>query len=539
MSTQSEKSEVSFKTQPQSDFFNYFGKERWIQIWLAEKRTRLTSVIFPPLEKIGIVPDTISYIGIAFLAGAILYFVRKPWLAALFLLGHVIFDGLDGAYARNVGKASQSGAFTDLVCDQFGMVVVSMLAIFHHLVEPLIGAAYISLYLIVVVFGVIINVMGIGSRITITSKYFLYIVYGFWAFSGVNYFWFLMTFFSSVMAIEVLIGYVRLKAGIKKKFDSQEHSTQSHIYSGHMNHVLNIVIPLTVLAGILVYGNWIPLRAIMDSPNLKLNWEEGRTILSHEDNSKILSFGVWNDKWLGLFECEDGSKEIRIINADGSFSGQRFEAPAYIQPACEELPLDGETLLIADNTTRLVMGIDLTASLESKKAVITLTLPYGYLRMTAIATTLWNNKTVWLVANYLFTRKTYIVDPDIAVKKGSVLGGVIGSYTNGGFPSGLVVSNGEVIELNKSPLNSLIYTASLNRMLQGENLLQATKKRIAPPNTNCLGLAISGGKLMIISEQGKTFHVPLKEVLGKYSLELNSHHFFLTKSEVVKNTFSH
>lgn len=539
MLPQPENNEVSFKTQPQSDFFNYFGKERWIQIWLAEKRTRLTSVIFPPLQKIGLVPDTISYIGIAFLAGVILYFVRKPWLAAIFLLGHVIFDGLDGAYARNVGKASQSGAFTDLVCDQFGMVVVSMLAIFHHLVEPLIGAAYISLYLIVVVFGVIINVMGIGSRVTITSKYFLYIVYGIWAFSGVNYFWFLMTFFSSVMAIEVLIGYVRLKAGIKKKFDLQERSTQSDTYSGHMNHILNIVIPITVLVGIFVYGNWIPLRAIMDTPNVKLNWEEGRTILSPEDNSKILSFGVWNDKWLGLFECEDGSKEIRIINADGSFNGQRFEAPAYIQPACEELPLDGETLLIADNTTRLVMGIDLIASLENRKSVITLTIPYGYLRMTAIATTLWNNKTVWLVANYLFTRKTYVVDPEIAAKKGSVLGGVIGSYTNGGFPSGLVVSNGEVIELNKSALNSLIYTASLNMMLQGENLLQATKKRIAPPNTNCLGLVISGEKLMIISEQGKTYHVPLKDVLGKYSLELNPHHFFLTKSEVVKNAFSH
>ena len=236
---------------------------------------------------------------------------------------------------------------------------------------------------------------------------------------------------------------------------------------------------------------------------------------------------------------EIDTKEIRVFNPDGSFSGENFEAPAYIQPACEELPVDGDTLLIADNTTRLVMGIDLKTSLATKKTVITLTLPFGYLRMTAIATTRWNNKTVWLVSNYLYTRKTYVVDPDIALKKGSVLGGVIASYTNGGFPSGLVVSNGEVIELNKSPFNSLIYTAQLDRMLQGVNLLQASLKKIAPPQEKCLGLSISGEEVMLVSERGRTFHVPLNKVLGKNSLEFNTHHSSLTKSEVVKNTFSH
>ncbi len=539
MPTGNEKKEISFKTQIQPDFFNYFGKDRWLQVWLAEKRTRLTSAIFPPLEKIGLVPDTISYIGIALLTGVILYFVRKPWLATIFLLAHVFFDGLDGAYARNVGKASQSGAFTDLVCDQFGMIVVSMLAIFHHLVEPLIGAAYISLYLIVVVFGVIINVMGIGSRITITSKYFLYMVYGLWAFSGINHFSFLMTFFSCVMAIEVLAGYVRLKAGIRKKFDSQERFKLGDTYSGPVNYILNTAIPLLTLIAILICGNWVPLRAIMDKPNTALKWKEGQAIAFPEQNSRLLSFGVWNNKWLAFFENGKSTKEIRVFNPDGSFSGENFEAPAYIQPACEELPVDGDTLLIADSNTRLVMGIDLKASLAAKKTVITLTLPFGYLRMTAIATTRWNNKTVWLVANYLYTRKTYVVDPDIALKKGSVLGGVIASYTNGGFPSGLVVANGEVIELNKSPFNSLVYTAQFDRMLQGVNLLQASLKKIAPPQEKCLGLSISGEEVMLVSEQGRTFHVPLSKVLGKNSLEFNTHHSSLTKSEVVKNTFSH
>jgi phosphatidylglycerophosphate synthase len=120
-------------------------------------------------------------VGISFLVGVVLYFVRQPIIAVLFLAGHVICDGVDGAYARHTGRPSQSGAFTDLVCDQLGMVVVAMMAILHHMVPPLLGTVYIALYLIVVVFGVLINVLGVGTRITITSKYFLYLVFAIWA----------------------------------------------------------------------------------------------------------------------------------------------------------------------------------------------------------------------------------------------------------------------------------------------------------------------------------------------------------------------
>ncbi len=161
----------------------------------------------------------------------VLYFVREPLVAVLFLAAHVFCDGVDGAYARHTGKASQSGAFTDLVCDQFGMVVVSLVAIFHHMVSPLIGAVYVTLYLIVVVFGVIINAMGLGTRITITSKYFLYIVYLIWAVWEVNFFDPFMSLLSVIMAIEVIVGYLRLKRGIKKKFDSQVRFADGDPYS--------------------------------------------------------------------------------------------------------------------------------------------------------------------------------------------------------------------------------------------------------------------------------------------------------------------
>ena len=96
-----------------------------------------------------------------------------------------------------------------------------------------------------------------------------------------------------------------------------------------------------------------------------------------------------------------------------------------------------------------------------------------------------------------------------------------------------------VIELNKSPFDSLIYTAQLDRMLQGANLLKATQKKIAPPEKEVLGLSISNADIMLVSETRNTFHVPLNKVLGNNSLEFKTYHTFLTKSEVVKKTFSH
>ena len=82
-----------------TDFFNYFGQDRWIHSWFAEKRTKIFSSLVEPFRRLGLAPDTISYTGIAFLTGVILYFVRKPSLAVMFLAGHVICDGLDGVFA--------------------------------------------------------------------------------------------------------------------------------------------------------------------------------------------------------------------------------------------------------------------------------------------------------------------------------------------------------------------------------------------------------------------------------------------------------
>lgn len=503
-----------FHSRPPRDFLNYFGKDRSIQLWLAHKRTALVSAVVPRAVRLGLVPDTISYVGIALIAGVVIYFVRRPVVAILFLVGHILCDGLDGAFARHAGKASQSGAFTDLVCDQLGMVAVAMMAIFHHLVQPVLGTAYISLYLIVVVFGVIMNVMELGTRITITSKYFLYAVYAIWGIWDVNYFSFLMTFFSAVMVVEVLVGYFRLKRGIRKKFDAPTRFAEGDSYTGRLNYVLNVSIPIAVFLVIVIGANLIPIRAMLATPQISVHWQKGETVLLDDETSQILGMGARDGVRYLMVRHEDSGIDVRKLNSHSGKFTEAFSVPEYIVPIFSSFPVDRGTLLVADRTTRLLMGFDLEASFQAKRAVIILTLPLGHLHVTAMTTAELRGKPVWLAANYLYTRKTYVVDPERAIKSGSLLGGVIASYTNAGFPSGMTFYDDYVMEYNSSPTSRIIYSARLEQLICGLNLLDLGKQNsFAPPNDNVIGPMREEHDLLMVSRDGQLYRLPIKAPL--------------------------
>jgi len=497
-------------SKPYADAFNYFGSDRWIHAWLAEKRTRIFSAVFPPFVRLGVVPDTISYLGIALLAGVVLYFIRNPPIAVLFLAGHLICDGLDGSYARHTGKDSRSGAFTDLVCDQLGLVVVGIMAIFHHLVAPLLGSIYVSLYLIVVVFGVIINVMGLGARITITSKYFIYIAYLIWAAAGINFFAPVMSFFSVVMAVEVTVGYWRLKRGIRRKFDAQERYSDKDQYSGRLNYAINVSVPLAVLLIIVIWANLTPIRTMIDSPSLRPTWLAGSQIVPPGEKGILLGVGVLHTDFLVLSEQESGIKKVMRVTADGVDTGHFFVVPEYVTPAFSSLPVDENVMLLVDSSTRLLMGIDLDASFAARRTVTVLTLPIEYLHLTAMATANRGDHKVWFAGNYLYTRKTYVIDPHRALKKGSMLAGVVDSYTNGGFPAGMTVYGDTVIELNRSPVKSMIYAAPLSRLLKGKNIVDAGKVSFYPPEPDALGPVRHEQDLVMLSTEGRVYRLPLE-----------------------------
>ncbi len=98
-------------------FFNYFSdRERPSIKKFEELRTRVLSPLCVFLNRVGIKPDHISFLGVLFLIPVIIFFDSAPIIVIASLLLYVCMDGLDGALARNTGTASQAGALLDIGC---------------------------------------------------------------------------------------------------------------------------------------------------------------------------------------------------------------------------------------------------------------------------------------------------------------------------------------------------------------------------------------------------------------------------------------
>jgi phosphatidylglycerophosphate synthase len=462
---------------------------------------------------LGLVPDTVSYIGIALLVGVIIYFVRSPLIAAAFLAGHLICDGLDGSFARNSGKASQSGAFTDLVCDQTGMVVVSLLAIFHGFVSPVLGAVYITLYLIVVVFGVLINVLDVDARITITSKYFLYMVYLAWALWGVNYIPELMYFFSAIMMVEVVVGYIRLKRGIRFKYDSKVRFANGDPYSGRLNYALNVSAPLIILLIIVVSSNWVLLRSFFDQPTKTVDWQKKDTIPSDSIPGRIMGFCAHRGNYLIMYRTAGGKLLVQRRRPGSMDLTGAFIGPGYISPTISSFPVQDDELLITDRSTNMLLGVDLEASFSSRRMVTVMTIPMGSLKVTGLTVGEYKGKTVWLAANFLYTRKTYVIDPALALQRESVLEGSLAGYINGAFPAGISFVDNHVVEYNRSPVNELLYVAPAGGLMAGRDMMEAASASFLPPVPAALGPVVMEKELLMLAPSGEFFSVSLDNVI--------------------------
>ena len=122
---------------------------------------------------------------------------------------------------------------------------------------------------------------------------------------------------------------------------------------------------------------------------------------------------------------------------------------------------------------------------------------------------------MWLAANYLYTRRTYLVAPKRALKKGYLLGGTVGSYVNGGFPAGVAFADNTVVELNRSPLRSTLYAAPLSRVVAGSNLVDAGRTSLALPEDDVLGPIREKDNLIVLSRRGRIYRLPLRPYVVK------------------------
>jgi len=195
---------------------NYFSESEKGSVKRFEGyRTKILLPICRLLSKAGITADAISYVGFFSLAGFIYYVESNPLLACLFIFIHVILDGLDGPLSRYCGTDGDSGALTDILVDHTGMIVVVLTLIFFGLVNPFWAALYMFLYTLMIIFVIVRNKLGIPIKYVVRSKYFLYLVYLYWAITGTNVLSEAIIIFTILMIPEILISYFKIKKVLK------------------------------------------------------------------------------------------------------------------------------------------------------------------------------------------------------------------------------------------------------------------------------------------------------------------------------------
>ncbi|MFA4906819.1 MAG: CDP-alcohol phosphatidyltransferase family protein [archaeon] len=115
---------------------------------IREKFSRISKAIGKAFSGTGLSPNQLSLISIPLaLITVALIILQSFWLAALFLIITAFWDLVDGAVARETGKATKFGGYLDGVVDKYVETIIALSLLFVPLPAFFVPAAFwIALY---------------------------------------------------------------------------------------------------------------------------------------------------------------------------------------------------------------------------------------------------------------------------------------------------------------------------------------------------------------------------------------------------------
>lgn len=141
-----------------------------------------------PIIFLKITPNMVTFASFVCALLFAYFFILRPYIAFVFFSLHVGLDAIDGLVARLTNKATRGGSFLDLLNDHTGFIVVVGTLVFYNFLNPILGFIYAYLYSLLWALLIYCNNLRIPPKFTFKTKYFFYIVYILYAFSGVNFF---------------------------------------------------------------------------------------------------------------------------------------------------------------------------------------------------------------------------------------------------------------------------------------------------------------------------------------------------------------
>ena len=185
---------------------------------MMDQSQKIRGLIFQPLlrllDRCKITPNHLTFLSL--LSGLAFCFVfQYSKVTALILLAlHVLLDGLDGPLARETGRASNKGSFTDTTPDQIVVALSTLTLMYFGYIQIIPGGLYIFFYTIVVIFAMIRSSLSIPYSWVVRPRFFVYawIPIEIYLLPGtMNY---LVWFFSILLALKMLSGFIRIRKNI-------------------------------------------------------------------------------------------------------------------------------------------------------------------------------------------------------------------------------------------------------------------------------------------------------------------------------------
>jgi phosphatidylglycerophosphate synthase len=179
---------------------------------------KVRDVFFEPLcvllTKIGIKPNYLSYFNAALAIPFVFFLTASPIISFGVLMLSLLLDSVDGCLARHQKVMNESGALLDIGVDHFILFTVLLGLIYTKTIDGFWGAAYGINYLLLVVLVIAMRSLKVSVVPIVRSKYYLYLVWALFIFTGLNYFDLFLVFFAIYMFLTNLFLFHNLRCSL-------------------------------------------------------------------------------------------------------------------------------------------------------------------------------------------------------------------------------------------------------------------------------------------------------------------------------------
>lgn len=189
----------------------FHAKEAAAQRSFAEFRQSIFLPLLKILEKLKISPDQLSLLGIVSVVLIPIGFVFSPIYLIVGYALNLFFDGIDGAMARHLGKASARGAYLDVVVDHVALIATVLTLQWFQIGNAFWILLYTVCYLILVVHFVLMNTRGNPPTFPVVrTKYPLFLLvvllgYGLFEIMWLDYFFMILGIYYALMVVIYII----------------------------------------------------------------------------------------------------------------------------------------------------------------------------------------------------------------------------------------------------------------------------------------------------------------------------------------------